>query len=146
MRVGFNAEGLLPASQRIPRPRALVTGASSGIGRAFARHLARDGFDLVLVGRRPERLEQVVRECEIDGAKAEVIIADLGISDGLGIVEKRAAVGDVTMLVNNAGFQSYMPFVDLDPQLAARQIQVQATAVARLTRAVRSEERRVGEE
>lgn len=117
------------------RLRALVTGASSGIGLAFAQRLARDGHDLILVARRKERLAQLAREFEQDGAKAEVLVADLSVPEGLAIVEQRAAAGDVTMLVNNAGFQTYMPFAELDPNRAEAQIRVQVTAVVRLSRA-----------
>jgi short-subunit dehydrogenase len=123
-------------ADQMPRPRALVTGASSGIGRAFARRLANDGFDLILVARRQERLTELARQVEKDGARAEVVVADLTTPEGLAAVEQRAAAGDVTMLVNNAGFQNYMPFVGIDPNLAEAQIAVQVTAVVRLSRAV----------
>src|SRR4029453_4791240 len=105
-------------------------------GLAFARRLARDGYDVILVARRQERLMQLAREIGKDGAKARVVLADLGVPGGLATVERRAASGDVTMLVNNAGFQTYMPFVELNPDLAEAQIRVQVTAVVRLSRAV----------
>jgi short-subunit dehydrogenase len=124
------------SAHQTPRPRALVTGASSGIGRVFAQRLARDGSDLILVARRQERLAELARQLEKDGAKAEVIVADLTTPEGLAAVERRAAAGDLTMLVNNAGFQSYMPFVELDPDRAEAQIFVHVTAVVRLSRAV----------
>ncbi len=117
------------------RPRALVTGASSGIGRIFARRLAREGFDVVLVARRQVRLTELAKEIETVGAKAEVVVADLATVEGLENVERRVAVGDLTMLVNNAGFQVYMPFVELDPARAETQINVHVTAVVRLCRA-----------
>jgi short-subunit dehydrogenase len=123
-------------SDQMPRPRALVTGASSGIGLAFARRLAKDDYNLILVARRQERLTQLAREIEKDGGQAEVVVADLAVAEGLAIVEQRAATGDVTMLVNNAGFQTYMPFVELDPDRAEGQIRVQVTAIVRLSRAV----------
>ena len=118
------------------RPCALVTGASSGIGRVFAERLARDGHDLILVARRRKRLEDLAHQLEKDGVGAEVIVADLNTAEGLAAVEARAATGDVTMLVNNAGYQTYMPFVELDPDRAEGQIHAQVTAVVRLCRAV----------
>jgi short-subunit dehydrogenase len=118
------------------RPRSLVTGASSGIGRVFARTLARKGHDLVIVARRRERLVELAREIEDGGGRAEVIVADLGTAEGLAAVERRASAGDLAMLVNNAGFQNYMPFVEIDPDRAEEQVRVQVTAVIRLSRAV----------
>jgi uncharacterized protein len=90
---------------------------------------------LVLVARRKERLAELAGQVEKDGASAEVIVADLATDDGLAVVGRRAAVGDLAMLVNNAGFQTYMPFVQLDPDRAEGQIHVQVTAIVRLTRA-----------
>lgn len=125
----------MSAAPQTPRPLALITGASSGIGRVFAQRLARDGSNLILVARRQERLAELARQVEKDGVSAEVIVADLATPAGLAAVERRAAAGDLTMLVNNAGFQTYMPFAELDPDRAEAQIHVQVTAVVRLTRA-----------
>ncbi len=116
-------------------PVALVTGASSGIGRVFAKRLAKDGYDLILTARREERLKDLARELENEGAKAEIIVADLDTREGLAKIEKRAGAGDVAMLVNNAGYQTYMPFVELDPDVAEAQIHSHVTAVVRLCRA-----------
>lgn len=123
-----------------PRPSshgvALVTGASSGIGRAFAERLARDGYHVVLVARRRDRLEAVAREIETVGASAEVIVADLANAEDLDAVERRARAGDVSLLINNAGFQTYTPFIDLSMDRAQSEVAVQVTAVMRLTHAV----------
>ena len=83
------------------RSLALVTGASSGIGMTFARRLARDGYGLLLVGRRRERLDELAREL----GGAEVIPADLTKDEDLKSIEARIArCPNLELLVNNAGF------------------------------------------
>jgi len=114
-----------------------VTGASSGIGAAFAERLARDQYDLVIVARRRERLEALAQRLQADQhVTVEVLAADLTQPDQLRAVEKRIA-GDAALelLVNNAGFGGYMPFVALDPDRAEELIRLQVLAVTRLTRA-----------
>ncbi|MBI3153238.1 MAG: SDR family oxidoreductase [Chloroflexi bacterium] len=120
------------------RPRALVTGASSGIGTAFAERLAHDGYDLIIVARRRDRLESLAGQLQSSySVHVEVLAADLSQSDGLRTVEKRAAEDSaLELLVNNAGFGGYMPFVELDPDKAEELINLQVLAVTRLTRAV----------
>jgi short-subunit dehydrogenase len=119
------------------RPHAFVTGASSGIGKAFAERLARDGYDLTVTARRGERLEDLAERLRAEpGIKVEVAAADLGKAADLHALEKRiAAIDSLEMLVNNAGFGGYMPFVQLDPDKAEELIRVQVLAVTRLTRA-----------
>jgi short-subunit dehydrogenase len=94
-------------SQPARRPIALVTGASAGLGAEFARQLAADGWDLVIVARNVERLESAATALRVVGADVEVLSADLLSADGLAAVETRvAASGDraIGMLVNNAGY------------------------------------------
>jgi short-subunit dehydrogenase len=88
------------------KPVALVTGASSGLGAIFARKLAARGYDLVLVARRKDRLEELARQLEFSsGASAEPLAADLATDSGLKAVEDRiAAVDRLELLVSNAGF------------------------------------------
>ena len=119
------------------RPRALVTGASSGIGDAFAERLARDGYDLIVVARRREQLESLAERLQkAHHGTVDVIVADLSHSDDLRVVEKRTAeAAALELLVNNAGFGGYMPFVELDPDKAEELISLQVLAVTRLTRA-----------
>lgn len=84
------------------RQRALVTGGTSGLGRAIAQQLARDGLDVVVHGRDEGRGNQAVEEIELAGGSASFAAADL--SDHAGVEQLAASVGNVDVLVNNAGF------------------------------------------
>lgn len=114
---------------------ALVTGASSGIGAAFARELARRGSDLVVVARRTGRLEQLARELHAEyGIAVEVLTSDLADPAGLARVEDRAASG-VDLLVNNAGIGTGGRFSELPVAGEERVVWVNVLAVLRLTAA-----------
>ena len=118
------------------RPLALVTGASSGIGAAFAERLAGDGSDLIVVARRAERLRQLAHRLEAErGVTVRTIVADLVDPDGLESVEKTLLEERPDLLVNNAGFAGYGPFTEIDPAVAEDLVRIHALAVARLTRA-----------
>jgi len=118
-------------------PRALVTGASSGIGEAFAERLARDGYDLILVARRRDRLEDLADRLHKDSAVAvDILVADLGKSADRHAVEARLADDDgLEILVNNAGFAIYAPVANTDPDDLEDIIQVNVVALTLLTRA-----------
>lgn len=116
---------------------ALVTGASSGIGRAYARELARRGSAVVLSARRRDALEALAAELEAaHGVRTEVLVADLAVPDDLERVAQRAARPDVDLLVNNAGLLCHGPFVEQDADREREQLEVLVGAVVRLTRAV----------
>ena len=125
------------ATESTAHPRALVTGASSGIGAAFAERLARDHYDLLIIARRRDRLEMLARQLqESQPITVEVFSGDLTQPDVLRAVEKRVAEDRaLELLVNNAGFGGYMPFLALDPDRAEEIIRLQVVAVTRLTRA-----------
>ncbi len=120
-----------------PRRRAMVTGASAGIGAAFAERLARDGYDLVLVARRRDRLEELAKRLsESHEIEAEVLAADLVDAGDLLVVEERAAAAPgLDLLVNNAGFGTAGPFSDADPDLEEQQVLLNVVALLRLSRA-----------
>ena len=92
---------------------ALVTGATSGIGRAAALKLAQDGFKVLVHGRDTERGAAVVKKIESAGGSAEFLTADL--TDVRAIRHLAAAAGDVDVLVNNAGFSWFGPTAELEP-------------------------------
>ncbi len=116
---------------------ALITGASSGIGATFARALAQRGYDLVLVARRKERLEQLGRELEaVHKIRWEALAADLTVESDLErIAERIASAPDLDLLVNNAGFGAGGRYwqTAVDRQMAMYKLHVLATA--RLTHA-----------
>jgi short-subunit dehydrogenase len=116
---------------------ALVTGASSGIGRAFAERLAGAGYDVVVVARRKGRLDALATRLVSDAkVRVEVLAADLSDPEQLARVEERIAeLPDLEILVNNAGFGAYMPFEQLPPERASALINVHVMAATRFTRA-----------
>jgi uncharacterized protein len=114
------------------RRMAMVTGASSGIGMAFARRLARDGFQLILAARRHDLLQHLAQEL----GGAETLAADLTLEEDLARVEARiASAPELELLVNNAGFGSKGRLWEapLDVQVRMHLLHVMATL--RLTRA-----------
>jgi short-subunit dehydrogenase len=122
-----------------PRPLAIVTGASSGIGRALAERLAVRGYDLALVARREERLQEVAAELEqAHGVACLVIAADLARPDERERVIDRLAPmqARVEVLVNNAGFGTLGLFGDSALDRDLELVDVNCAAVVHLTRRI----------
>jgi len=118
------------------RPVALVTGASAGIGEAFAREFARNGYDLVLVARRKERLQTLARDLERDfGAAARVLASDLSRPEApaeIFAALKNDAV-EVEALINNAGYGVVGQFNESDWRRHRDYLQVMITAPIHLS-------------
>lgn len=119
------------------RPTALVTGASGGIGLALTLELAADGYDLVLVARSKQKLEKIRRQLKADyGVMAHVVaidLADPAAPDRIFRALKKKML-EIDVLINNAGFTVYGPFVETDGSKEREMIQVNVTALTHLTK------------
>ncbi|HEX4635738.1 MAG TPA: SDR family NAD(P)-dependent oxidoreductase [Rhizomicrobium sp.] len=115
------------------RPKALITGASSGIGKTYAQKLAERGYDLVLVARDRARLEQLAAELAKGGATSDVVVADLTRSAAVGrieqILEKDAGI---SFFLNNAGIATVAPQLETPVEMIERLIALNVTAATRL--------------
>ncbi|CCQ17478.1 Short-chain dehydrogenase/reductase SDR [Rhodococcus sp. AW25M09] len=121
------------------RRTALITGASAGIGASFARYLAGRNYDVVLVARRAQRLEELAASLrEQYGVRAEVIAADLSTPAGPAkIVARAAELGmPIDILINNAGLSSSTKFSVTPWDKVAAELQLMVTSVTELTHLV----------
>lgn len=118
--------------------RALITGASSGLGKEFAFVLAEQGNDLVLVARNEERLNELAENLRVaTGVKVEVLPADLSVNRGVQAVAHRlrSRRRPVTLLVNNAGGGLGQSFLNGAADVEARAVNVMVRAVLLLSQA-----------
>ncbi len=104
---------------------ALITGASSGMGRDMARVLAHRGYDLILVARRKERLEQLAKELNV---KTTIICLDLSVEENAFKLYEKVKNKDIDIVINNAGFGLFGVFheTDLDTELKMINLNIKA--------------------
>lgn len=131
-------DGGTPGHYASAMTTALITGSTAGIGAAFARRLAAEGHDLVLVARDTKRLrEQATELHDRHGIEAEVLTADLATDEGIETVTAR--LGDrknpVDLLINNAGFGHKGRYLDVSMADELKMLKVHCEAVLRLTSA-----------
>jgi short-subunit dehydrogenase len=119
-----------------PRPLALVTGASSGIGADLARELAKDGHDLILSARRLEPLRMLADELKSVGANSSIIAADLSKSGAAAALVREIETQGLTVevLISNAGLGDNGRFDQSDPLRVSEMLQVNVVALTELTR------------
>jgi short-subunit dehydrogenase len=115
------------------KPKALITGASTGIGKSYAQKLAQRGYDLVLVARDGARLETLATELAKDGAASRVLVADLTQSADVGRVEQVLETDSaITFFLNNAGIATVAPQLQTPVDVIERLIALNVTAATRL--------------
>jgi short-subunit dehydrogenase len=115
------------------RSKALITGASSGIGKAYAQKLARRGYDLVLVARDRARLEKLAADLRADGAASEVLAADLTQAGDVARVEQKLeSDAAISFFLNNAGIATIGPQLKTPVDAIERLIALNVTAATRL--------------
>ena len=119
---------------------ALITGASSGIGKTYAERLAKRGYDLVLVARREQVLKEIARGIEAEyPVKADVLVADLSTSAGISAVAEHISASErLSMIVNNAGVSALTPLTDTRDEAITEMINLNITAVTVLSKAALS--------
>lgn len=119
------------------RPRALITGGSSGIGRALALEFALRGFDLLLTGRDRNALEGVAADCrQTHSVAADVFVADLSQASEVAALIRDLTRNPVEVLVNNAGFGVKGSFADTELERELQLVEVQVNSMLRLTKSV----------
>ena len=116
---------------------AVVTGASSGLGRGLAARLADRGMSLVLTGRNEVRLDEAAQQIRLAApqVKVETVATDLSTPSGVSALLEHVGDRQIEVLVNNAGFGSYGPFAEADQEREADEVAVDVNAVVALAHA-----------
>ncbi len=117
--------------------KALITGASSGLGTSFAEHLARRGFDLVLLARREDRLKDLARKLESQySVHCEIISADLSnLAEIESVSDRIRHIENLDVLINCAGFGTIGYFAEIPIEKSMRMFHVHTTAPVEFTHA-----------
>ena len=114
---------------------AVVTGASGGMGAVFTRALAKRGYPVLAVARATTPLAKLAEEMSKEGARVEVLASDLATPEGVTtVVERARALGDIELLVNNAGLSTSGRFLDQARDREIQSIRVNVEALYTLTR------------
>jgi short-subunit dehydrogenase len=113
---------------------AVVTGASSGLGREFALTLGERGYPVLAVARRGDRLRALEDEVERRGGRLEPLVADLATPAGLETLLSTAGGRDIDLLVNNAGLARYGPFLSISSEQQRELVRLNVEAIVTLTR------------
>ncbi len=119
---------------------ALITGASTGIGAVYADRLAKRGYDLILIARSKDKLDEVAQQIQSStGRKVETLQADLTVpADVKRVADRLASDNSITALVNNAGVAATSKLLESDPNYLDQMIQINVTALTRLALAAAS--------
>lgn len=125
---------------------AIVTGASSGIGKVYADCLAARGYNVVLVARREDRLQQIAADLqERFPVRAEVLVADLSRPVGVSmVIDRISSDASVSLLVNNAGFSALKPLTQTPDDVITSMIALNVTALTVLSKAALVDFKRKG--
>lgn len=116
---------------------ALITGASTGLGAEFSKIFAREGYDIIITARSEDKLNAL--KCELEDRcriRVDVIAMDLSAENAAADLFSRIADRQIDVLINNAGFGDYGPFIEADFDRITRMIQLNITALAQMTRLV----------
>lgn len=111
--------------------KALVTGASSGIGYEISKYLSKLGYDIIAVARNEEKLKELKKECSTN---VEIILLDLSVYENLVKLYMQISDQNIDILVNNAGFGAFGEFKDIDIDKEVKMINTNVVAVDVLTK------------